>query len=641
MNCEIQIKDNNVKVKTFPDLWDEINANIKNQRNARGVYAYAVSDEFLELGIKNPTFKQLMSFIDLQKSNAAPLTLKEKRFLLNFSVNRSSASIVDAFTTRDGVFGYDVKSLSPYFSKSEISMLLNRKPKEIESIYYKFKDSEEMLDMRTVNDVVRQDGIFEIENPDITKEFLEQSFAGMQTVDEVQAAAVEMGYDITEAEVEYVLKNLRDKKIIPVFNADGTAKVYNSTKDVLEQTYQVGQDSREILNTIGTLLDVSPITWVEDSTLIEDILIELEQQAQDIGLDLSEISSTYEYRSPEEFSAFLEATETFIRDAQNTELTQEQVEVYSEMYDVFFSDFSFEKGEVFEKTSNTEFMIDERISEEEAFDRFGAVRIRDRVYQKVPNMEYDALIEEINRRDLPFITTENQPYNTQERLKEIDKHLTIAAKKHATPNASFETLQKIEAYKAIYGIENVPEDLNFPEKIVVPRNVEQKVYKEMLENPILFEHLGFSSQGIELLTRGEYTKKLLELELKSFKDLQDYAVVTGINSLRGLIPNVETPQRREYLVNNPHKLEQFESDYKKPTPTTVVTLNDTADFINIESEIYEKVGPLQYELVAPYSNDIQIGLEKPEAKLDNPSQYFVQDVGSITVKKGPIDSLRC
>lgn len=664
MSCEIKIGDNNkVTVTRYPSLWKEIQENVEGFTQQLGIYAEAVSEGFLKYEIKNPTLLQVLGYIDIQatQDNIKPLTKKEKEFILDFSINRGDAksTILGAFTTKEGVFGYDEDVMIQYFPEHEVETLFRQQPKEIESIYYKLKNGYEVSGVSQVYPLVKRNADQTIENPDYTIEFLEQNYAGLKTPMEIENRATIIEHDITDAEVDYILENLSDMDAVVEYTPNGEIKRYNKTSDILKQTFKVGQESSALLTTLNTLQSVTADTWIEDEGAVEDVLIELEERAEALGLDVSGVTERYNQRivsqrdqldnaelarELQEFSNYLDLLTNFVEGSQNMEITEAQVDTFAEAHDAFFGDLSFSRRRMIPESRYKQFAMSGRVSEEFMMEEHSSIKAGVGVYQKVPKLSLTQVREEIYNRMKPgneITTLEKTEYNKEAIMRKIDKFLEDRARQIATPNSNYETLKVIQGTKYIYGFQDVYEDVSMPDGVVNPSDIETEVYKEMLDNSELFEVIGISHQGIELLTGGEYTRRYLENNLKSFKKLQDYAVVTGIESLKPLVPVNTKMNAREYYVNNPHKLEQFTSEYKKPTPTTVLTMRDTQEFINIENEIYEKVGPMNYERVAPYSTEIQTELRKPEQVIENPKEYFPSVVEKVTTKTKNIENLMC
>lgn len=640
MTCKVNIdKNGRVTVSEYKELWDSLTDSY-GTNDAVAIMSYAVDDSFKQYNIENPTVSQVLRHIDNVKTQEAkPINKSDKLFALDMSINtRFIDEMLNTFTTEEGHFGYDLNKLQELFPQEQALSLYTEQPKVVEDLYYKIKQGQTMEDMYTSYDINKG------ENPDFTIEQLEQQFAGYKTREEIVNKAFEEDIDLTEEEIEYILKNLSDKKLIRTYNPDGSIKTYNKTEDVLLQTLDMNQDFRPIKRTLSTLLSLSPVTWIEDTALIEDTLSELEQQAEEIGLDLSALTELMESRSLQEYSLFLDSLDAFLDNIINKTITEEDVTNFAKISDNFFEDYSFEKQTLTDESNYNEIAIEGRITPEEAFDKHSAIKKEGNVYVKVPNLPIEEIKEEIYQRIQPTDGITNKAIislNKKEILKDIDSYLTKKVANQTNPYSNIDKLKQIEGLKWLYKLNPTEQTVVFPEKEINLDLFETKLYKELLEKPHLFEHIGFSKQGIELLTKGPYTTKLLEIELDNFKELQDYAAVSGIDSLKELVPQSNTQNPRQMYVNNPNQLERFNSPYKKPTDNTVLTTSDNAEFINIDNEIYEKVGPYNYVKVAPFSTDIQYNLSKPKAEITNPIEYLDYASPNKKVNKANTQSIEC
>lgn len=646
MACKINIdKNGRVTVSEYQELWDKLNDSYGTDQ-AVAIMSYAVEDEFLGYNIENPNVSQVLRYIDNKLTeNASPINKEDKINAINLSVNSDFAvGMVEAFTLDEGYFGYDLEKMQSIFSKEDAMYLYTHKPKAIESLYYKLKQGQSLGNVGTTYDVVKKANPFSMENPDYTIEKLEQQFTGFKTREEIVAYAFENEIDITDEEIDYILNNLSDKKLVTEYNPDGSVKMYNRTEDILLQTLDIKEDFRPILSTLKTLLSLSPTTWIEDIDLVEETLLELEQQGEEVGLDLSALSDVLQDRSLQDTSLFLDSLELFLESIVLGEVQPQDVTIFAEIYDNYFDDYSFDKKAVIEESDYNEIVIDGKTTSEEAFENLGVVQKQGNVYVRVPNLSIEEVIDTIYERIQPTDGITSRAIvamNEQAIKKDIDTFLARKAEKESNPYSNTETLKRIEGIKWIYNLAPTKETITYPEKDINLDEYETELYKELLEKPHLFEHIGFSNQGIELLTKGQYTTNMLSVELNDFSKLQDYAAVSGNNSLRGVLPdNIVEPSRHMY-VNNPHLLDRFQAPFKKPTDNTVVTKSDNAEFINLDNEIYEKVAPNNYVKVAPFSLDYNFNITQPQVEIEDISGYLDNSYPDKRVTKSDTKAIEC
>lgn len=344
MQCRINRGAGEVLAPNYKDspLFNNIQYITNDFNRALDVYAFTEHEDFKRLNPPldengEPSLQTLMNFVNLQGESKAT-----KKDVISFM---QSAKIFDSGELLKALSKIEISGV-PVFS---VTNLVNTK------IFSNFeaeliaRDNSFQKNITEVLKYLRQNSDFEITETGFTTN----------------------GFQLTSGKNQ-VERNLPDDKAYNVGNK----------RTSVGYTLRPNESPRLSENISFLLTAVTEETWSNKPDSIKQILKEVEDKSLDLGIDVRGLSETYDYRSMEDVLDMVDAIDSLLTE----ELTTDQFDsVVQEFFDDGF------KEEYREINEETDVILTEEISEDEAFER-GFIKISDDVVRRVPNIEYSELL---------------------------------------------------------------------------------------------------------------------------------------------------------------------------------------------------------------------------------------------------------
>lgn len=652
MRCEITINNQgDVEVSSYPALFEELKLHLDGDVDTALVnYGVVLTPEFQSLGLENPTYENLMTYItESNIDEAGSMSVDDHIDLLNISLFGSSEE--GDFKTRyletfdlGGRFGIDSEKIikSGLFDGISIQSLVGNFAM-LRDLWYKLHNSE--VDTKFMDyEFIETNNMTEVKNPDDTFDSIIRDYTEFR--------------DIEELEREITAR--QDERVLSV--EDGISKVAAMTerfKSFPTYEYVNGELVRRGTSIRGLLINLLNI---EDdySSLIDNIeeLSDILQSGQDVSTqDLTNyFHSLRQYTSPLglnfenvemlELDNIVEVLDTLynlltdVQD-QSTDISQ-SLNDFVQAYDIYFPRENKEE-ELFQVKMSDKFheLGDYHIEkveglQQELYERYSLVKVGKDTYRKVAKQNLSDLYTELlNNPDLVpsgVFSVEFTPLNTDVLVQDLDKFIGRKASEMALgrPEDDFETLKIIAANKLIElsnegyddSAYSVYEDLSF----------ETEFGRMVMEDTKLSDIFYISADGIQAKHNiGDYTRELLKtlLDLSTYNDLLNYAKVSGNQSLSGLLEGVsevsDKPSSRRYYLNNKFKLPNYTGTYE--INQGLYEIRSGLDFLRLGDRLLERVSDGVYgEVVSdqapelPFDFKKNIELEDSPVTVDKPSK---------------------
>ena len=661
MQCEIKISENGlIEARTYPNLMDEIlRYTDNNVEETKSLYGMALTDEFKSfMDGKKPNIDDLLLFVDYDNSfENKKLNKDDVKLFLDLTLsNIKKENIKDKFLnsfTVNGIFGININSLKKegIFSNETILKLMNMEDVgKIQTLYYKLKNNNDEFENVATPFTINIDDLSKV-NPDIYLTSVYNNYIGLSTRDEILNKASEVQDEVVLNNpnlIANIIDNIDNKQQLIQYevNYDENGlnfniKKSNNTNIKLQQTLDVNQNFDDLLFRLDNLLKEKDY----NSEYISKDILSLEDLFSKKGIDIGGFSELLPYKTTTEVQNFLSSLFNFIYDANlknDVVSISESLLNYSENYDSFFGNIeNIEKSTIDKIDKDGVYMnIETNFDEESLFKSKSIIRYKNNIYQKIKdNKSLDDLYELIylNSNLLPkdAYSVEVKDSNKNIIKDDIDSYISEKSKILLNIGSDVDVLKKITAYKILNGSDITFGDINInksylkndyvnPNKFIIEFN------KIILNNKNLKNIFYFSNRGLESrIIIGDYTKMLLKQQLsdRQYDDLQQYALLSGNESLKNLIPEydiLDTKDNnilRNFYANNMHLLNEVNNPYKL-IDTTAIIENITDSFVKIKGELYERLQPNVYELVdiidSRYKN---YKLSKPKLSLSNIENY--------------------
>ena len=661
MQCEIKISENGlIEARTYPNLMDEIlRYTDNNVEETKSLYGMALTDEFKSfMDGKKPNIDDLLLFVDYDNSfENKKLNKDDVKLFLDLTLsNIKKENIKDKFLnsfTVNGIFGININSLKKegIFSNETILKLMNMEDVgKIQTLYYKLKNNNDEFENVATPFTINIDDLSKV-NPDIYLTSVYNNYIGLSTRDEILNKASEVQDEVVLNNpnlIANIIDNIDNKQQLIQYevNYDENGlnfniKKSNNTNIKLQQTLDVNQNFDDLLFRLDNLLKEKDY----NSEYISKDILSLEDLFSKKGIDIGGFSELLPYKTTTEVQNFLSSLFNFIYDANlknDVVSISESLLNYSENYDSFFGNIeNIEKSTIDKIDKDGVYMnIETNFDEESLFKSKSIIRYKNNIYQKIKdNKSLDDLYELIylNSNLLPkdAYSVEVKDSNKNIIKDDIDSYISEKSKILLNIGSDVDVLKKITAYKILNGSDITFGDINInksylkndyvnPNKFIIEFN------KTILNNKNLKNIFYFSNRGLESrIIIGDYTKMLLKQQLsdRQYDDLQQYALLSGNESLKNLIPEydiLDTKDNnilRNFYANNMYLLNEVNNPYKL-IDTTAIIENITDSFVKIKGELYERLQPNVYELVdiidSRYKN---YKLSKPKLSLSNIENY--------------------
>lgn len=648
--CELEIQiDGSVKAKTHPSLFNRaVDYYEGDVERAMELYGVSLTYEFKELGIKNPTLQQLITFSN-QLKRESPLTNQDIQSLIDITLsNKKEYEVQDKFVeafTVEGNFGINEVQLrkSGIFTEEQILDFLDMEDvSSLQELYHKLTDyTGSVENIETPFKIVDESG--NVVNPDIVVgEFLE-NYAGLTTKEEIMEKADNINDETVLSNPELIpaiLEEVSNKTAAVTYVYDKnskevTKKAANDLKVSLEQSLDITQDFGGLLDQLNFLINLPIEVYAYDLPTVQLYLESLENQMANYGINIKNISETASNKSYNDFQNFITSFYNFIYDvsSQDGKSVQETINDFVEVYNEYF-----EVEPEYVNTYITKNRVDGKpmvvenghAAEDLLFAEKGVVNMRDDVYKKVKrNKTYDELLNVLHANPslIPseVFTTKVSEENKDINKKDIDNYLSAGIEDYVE-NSNIDIYKELRAYKLILGSETFNKKSNANVDTVMDIDIDPKKFistfvKETFFDPNLNKIFYIGPSGIESrIPIGEYTNRYLQnyLSRGMYNGLKQYAAISGNSSLKGLIetpvesPTINDGVLRDFYANNLSELSEFTGEVTLKENALLTNL-DNNDFIKFRGELYEKVRDGVYGKVELRNEDgyIQYNLSKP------------------------------
>lgn len=624
--CELEIQvDGSVKAKTHPSLFNRaVDYYEGDVEKAMELYGVSLTEEFKELGIKNPTLQQLITFSN-QLKREQPLTNQDIQSLIDITLsNRKEYEIQDKFVeafTVEGNFGIREDQLrkSGLFTEEQILDFLDMEDtSSLQALYYKLNEYTGSIEnVETPFKLVDEEG--NVINPDLVAAGMLENYAGLTTKKEIMDKADQIADDVVLSNPELVsaiLEEVSNKEaaVTYVYNKESgnaSKKASNDLRVSLEQSLDINQDFSGLLRQLDFLINLPIEVYAYDLPTVQLYLESLEKQLGHYGINIKNISDTATNKSYNDFQDFITSFYNFIYDvssrdeASTKESIDEFVNIYNEYFDVkpeYVNTF------ITKSRNNGVSMVIENTNaaEEKLFEEKGVVNMRDNVYKKVKrNKSYEELLNILQANPSLFpsevFTTKVSEENKDINKKDIDKYLSAGIEDYSE-NFNADIYKELRAYKLILGSETFDKKSEANVDTVMDIDIDPKKFisafvKETFSDPNLSKIFYISPNGLESkVSIGEYTNRYLQNYLSAgmYRGLKQYAAISGNASLKGLIetpvesPTINDGVLRDFYANNLETLSEFKGEVTLKDNALLTDL-DNNDFIKFRGELYEKV----------------------------------------------------
>lgn len=669
MSCEIKIDLNNIPTgTTYPSLMRDILEYTNfDTEYAIELYGVVLTEDFAEMGLSNPSLDNLLTFIEKDNiESALPLNVEEKQKVLDMSLQQTyipdvKKTFIDAFTV-NGEFNISAYKLqeSGLFSDAEILSILNSEDlTEFQDLYYKLNNSTEEFE-GTVSDYVLRDGLFTRLNPDKIVQDIYDNYVGMTTFNQVLDKANEIGDEVilnNPSLISTVLNTVKDKQGLIQYETDEYTgeikkKFQDDTLVRIEQTLDIQQDFRGLLQQVEYLKLQSESTFIQDFDILNYYIQNIEKQAELLGLDLNGFAEAVGEKTHEQLNDFMDDLYNFIYDiaSKDAESLQETLVNYSQSYDAFFSVEQKSSKKIVDKLEEDSvyLYLESDRSEEELFGQNSIIKSQDNIYQKINDNKsldelYDLIYDNPNLIPDNVFSVEIKESNLDIIREDLDKYISAQSKNLVTETSNVETLKKIVAYKILTGVE-LNQESKKPTIVgqikIDPITFISDFHKEYISNPVIRDNFYFSQRGLEARNEmGGYTSRQIKNNVSQglFEGLIQYSTVSGNESLSyfadmNRLEDSSMDSIRDYYANNLNELKPLEQEYVRKRQYVVA--NSTADFINVENKLYEKVDESGiYAQVETNGRYLNYNLEKPAYDGSVEADYTARDIAQIKIQK--------
>lgn len=173
------------------------------------------------------------------------------------------------------------------------------------------------------------------------------------------------------------IQNLKEKdgELVSVYD--------NDTEDLFLSTLKTRIPNTGIEVNYEFLTNIEDKAWNNNEKEVKAVLDTIADESSKIGINLYNLSETYNHKSQLEILAFLEDTAGFTSLLYNKIATKLNIAEYAGVYDNFFGIEKTIKETAVPKSELSLFAIDTLLSENEMYEKHGMIKVSDGVYQRV------------------------------------------------------------------------------------------------------------------------------------------------------------------------------------------------------------------------------------------------------------------
>jgi hypothetical protein len=321
----------------------------------------------------------------------------------------------------------------------------------------------------------------------------------------------------------------------------------SDTKAVLEAVVISEENQKLADNLVLITQGISANVWNSNKEAVAKVVREIKNDAKNNGIDLKNIEEKVFTKSREEIIDFFDSMENFLE----TENAEDFAPIYNEMFDL-----NTEQTQVVKTDSNLDVVLEDNITEYEAFKNFNLVKKAPNVYRKVKDMS----LEEVYN-----VSAINQETTVEELQKRIQsKPLDVVEFE-----VDAETLEKMQLWKEHLGFsKNIPQQM----KEVSETIKEDNKWLLKSESP----YFKITPYGLEAVSNDPLTLERAEMIRPKKEEVEDL-IQLDINK-----------SRRIEALKNPLSVEKLKSDHLYLKDVLAVR-NETADFVRTPKGVFEMI----------------------------------------------------
>ncbi len=619
--CEISIGNGLPEASTYPELMKSL-LEYTNFDTSKAINWYGISllEDYNKV-VESPN--DLNSFLRyVQSKNIEGSVLKSKDSIyFNTLLNQSDDSInfkeefIKTFSN-EGLYEFNYHKILD--GKLDINDPQNNK-KSLENIFYYLLKTES--DFETYDSPLEQKEDYQIFN-------LKVDFANIQDRKELIQRAVELDNSEVINNVEtqdWLLDFNKNKTFVPKMFITDTMELKPTTDNIsnrLMASLDVSQDFSTIKESLSYFIgNFEELIVAEDEENLEKFTKSLERNLVNKGFPMNNLSDTLLNSNIENSQNFLGSLYNFLEDIESMDSNiSDSLYELSLEYNNFFNVSNEPTLLEIDKVEDSEsiFHVKTNLSDAKMFSNFGLVSIGDNLYKiyTVSNIDYNEYYNDDMRND--FLDSFEEGDNVDEvKALVVMRSLSPVSLKSVGIDSRYYRDVSVE-------YENFLTDFN----------------KLLLKNEYLAEMFSFTENGLEAKTQiSDFSVNLLKSELEEnvFKALQDYALISGNESLNELLPEFSPVFEknddiyRNFILNNPKNLLSLKSDYKK-IGDNIVADGVSDNFIKVDGNIYERVEGNDF-VKLPKSDVKVFNAVKPQIEINQTEKEISEQNVEIIVDK--------
>lgn len=619
--CEISVGNGLPEASTYPELMKSL-LEYTNFDTSKAINLYGISllEDYNKV-VESPN--DLNSFLRyVQSKNIEGSVLKSKDSIyFNTLLNQSDDSInfkeefIKTFSN-EGLYEFNYHKILD--GKLDINDPQNNK-KSLENIFYYLLKTES--DFETYDSPLEQKEDYQIFN-------LKVDFANIQDRKELIQRAVELDNSEVINNVEtqdWLLDFNKNKTFVPKMFITDTMELKPTTDNIsnrLMASLDVSQDFSTIKESLSYFIgNFEELIVAEDEENLEKFTKSLERNLVNKGFPMNNLSDTLLNSNIENSQNFLGSLYNFLEDIESMDSNiSDSLYELSLEYNNFFNVSNEPTLLEIDKVEDSEsiFHVKTNLSDAKMFSNFGLVSIGDNLYKiyTVSNIDYNEYYNDDMRND--FLDSFEEGDNVDEvKALVVMRSLSPVSLKSVGIDSRYYRDVSVE-------YENFLTDFN----------------KLLLKNEYLAEMFSFTENGLEAKTQiSDFSVNLLKSELEEnvFKALQDYALISGNESLNELLPEFSPIFEknddiyRNFILNNPKNLLSLKSDYKK-VGDIIVADGVSDNFIKVDGNIYERVEGNDF-VKLPKSDVKVFNAVKPQIEINQTEKEISEQNVEIIVDK--------
>ena len=619
--CEISIGNGLPEASTYPELMKSL-LEYTNFDTSKAINLYGISllEDYNKV-VESPN--DLNSFLRyVQSKNIEGSVLKSKDSIyFNTLLNQSDDSInfkeefIKTFSN-EGLYEFNYHKILD--GKLDINDPQNNK-KSLENIFYYLLKTES--DFETYDSPLEQKEDYQIFN-------LKVDFANIQDRKELIQRAVELDNSEVINNVEtqdWLLDFNKNKTFVPKMFITDTMELKPTTDNIsnrLMASLDVSQDFSTIKESLSYFIgNFEELIVAEDEENLEKFTKSLERNLVNKGFPMNNLSDTLLNSNIENSQNFLGSLYNFLEDIESMDSNiSDSLYELSLEYNNFFNVSNEPTLLEIDKVEDSEsiFHVKTNLSDAKMFSNFGLVSIGDNLYKiyTVSNIDYNEYYNDDMRND--FLDSFEEGDN-------VDEVKALVVMRSLSPVSV--KLNEIDSrYYRDVSIEYEDFLTNFN--------------KLLLKNEGLNDMFSFTENGLEAKNQiSDFSVNMLKSELdeNTFKVLQDYALISGNESLSSLLPEFSPIFEknddiyRNFILNNPKNLLSLKSDYKK-VGDIIVADGVSDNFIKVDGNIYERVEGNDF-VKLPKSDVKVFNAVKPQIEINQTEKEISEQNVEIIVDK--------